>query len=94
MAYDYSKLNGKIIEVYGTRGAFAEAMEISDRTLSLKLNNLTSWKQPEITKACKLLKLEQDEIQDYFFDLKVQEVWTRKEWNYGKCNSFNSRRTI
>ena len=74
VAYDYSKLNGKIIEVYGTRGAFAEAMEISDRTLSLKLNNLTSWKQPEITKACKLLKLEQDEIQDYFFDLKVQEV--------------------
>ena len=74
MAYDYSKLNGKIVEIYGTRGAFAEAMEISDRTLSLKLNNLTSWKQPEITKACKLLNLEQSEIQDYFFALKVQEV--------------------
>ena len=74
VAYDYSKLNGKIIEVYGTRGAFAEAMEVSDRTISLKLNNLTSWKQPEITKACKLLNLEQSEIQDYFFALKVQEV--------------------
>lgn len=74
VAYDYSKLNGKIIEIYGTRGAFAEAMEVSDRTLSLKLNNLTSWKQPEITKACKLLNLEQSEIQDYFFALKVQEV--------------------
>ena len=74
MTYDYSKLNGKIIEFYGTRGAFAEAMEMSDRTLSLKLNNLTSWKQPEITKACRLLKLEQDEIQDYFFDLQVQEI--------------------
>lgn len=74
MAYDYSKLNGKIIEVYGTRGSFAEAMGVSDRTLSLKLNNLTSWKQPEITKACKLLNLEQNEIQDYFFDLKVQEI--------------------
>ena len=76
MAYDYSKLSGKIIEIFGTRSNFANAMEMSERTLSLKLNNLTSWKQPEITRACSLLGLSEFEIKDYFFTLTVQETWT------------------
>lgn len=78
MAYDYSKLSGKIIEIFGTRSNFANEMEMSERTLSLKLNNLTSWKQPEITKACNLLGLSEFEIKDYFFTLTVQETWTQK----------------
>lgn len=73
MAYDYSKLNGRIVEVFGTRGNFAEAMNMSERSLSLKLNNLTSWKQPEITKACESLNLKESDIKDYFFTLKVQQ---------------------
>lgn len=79
MAYDYSKLSGKIIEIFGTRSSFANAMGMSERTLSLKLNNLTSWKQPEITKACNLLGLSEFEIKDYFFTLTVQETWTIKK---------------
>jgi len=36
--YKYRKLIGRIIETYGTRKAFAEAVGISENYLSLKLN--------------------------------------------------------
>lgn len=74
MAYDYSRLSGKIVEVFGTRGNFANAMEMSERSLSLKLNNLVSWRQPEMTKACLLLKIDPEDIKDYFFTFEVQET--------------------
>lgn len=38
MAFDYNKLRGKIVKKYKTQGAFAKAMGVSERTLSLKLN--------------------------------------------------------
>lgn len=67
MDYDYSKLRGKITELYGKSEAFAEAVGVSERTLSLKLNNKRSWKQPEIEKACGLLEIPCTEIPAYFF---------------------------
>lgn len=74
MTYDYSRLSGKIVEVFGTRGSFASAMEMSERSLSLKLNNQVSWRQPEMMKACMLLKIDPGDIKDYFFTLEVQET--------------------
>ena len=50
MAFDYSKLRGKIVEIFGTQSCFAVAMGWSERTLSLKLNGLRTWKQPDICK--------------------------------------------
>lgn len=35
MAFDYSKLKGRIIEKYDSQSSFANAMEWSERTLSL-----------------------------------------------------------
>lgn len=70
--YDYSKLSGKIVEVFGTQAIFAEAMGMSERTLSLKLNNIRSFKQPEITRACTLLKIAVCDIPEYFFTIEVQ----------------------
>lgn len=72
MAYDYSKLIGRIIEKYTSRGSFAKAMGLSERTMSLKLNSLVSFKQAEISKACELLEVNDEEIPAYFFTLKVQ----------------------
>lgn len=68
MGYDYSKLNGKIVEVFGTRGNFAKQMGLSERTISLKLNNKVFWKQNEIQKAINLLNIQIKEMQDYFFN--------------------------
>ena len=38
MSFNHNKLRGKIIEKYGTQGAFAKALGVSERTLSLKIN--------------------------------------------------------
>lgn len=73
MAYDYAKLNGKIVEKCGTQAVFAERMGLSERTISLKLNNKVAFKQPEIQKALSILELTESDIQAYFFTLKVQD---------------------
>lgn len=72
MAYDYSKLLGRITEKYGSQANFAGAMGLSERSLSLKLNGKVGWKQAEIAKACTLLDLTGADIPEYFFTLKVQ----------------------
>lgn len=72
MAYDYAKLNGRIIEKCGTQVVFAERMGLSERTVSLKLNNKVAWKQPEMQKAAGVLEFPETEIQTYFFTMKVQ----------------------
>ena len=72
MAYDYSKLNGRIVEKCGTQAAFADRMGLSERTVSLKLNNKVAWKQPEMQKAAVILEFPETEIQTYFFTMKVQ----------------------
>lgn len=73
MAYDYRKLRGKIIEKYGTLKNFALEMQWSERTLSLKMNCKVFWKQPEITKAARLLEISSDEVIEYFFTQNVQK---------------------
>lgn len=74
MLYDYSKLNGRIVEVFGTKKKFAESMNLSVKSVSSKTNNKRSWQQDEISKACELLKIPSDEINLYFFKFKVQEL--------------------
>lgn len=71
MAYDYSKLNGRIVEKCGTQAVFADRMGLSERTVSLKLNNKVAWKQPEMQKAAVILEFPETEIQTYFFTMKV-----------------------
>lgn len=72
MAFNYNKLSGKIVEVFGTRYKFAEAMEWSERTLSLKMSGKRSWNQSDICKAMNLLDLTEEDIPVYFFMPKVQ----------------------
>ena len=74
MAFDYSKLRGRIIEKFGTQISFADAMQWSERTLSLKLNSKVAWKQHEICKAIELLELTHGDIREYFFNVKVQNI--------------------
>lgn len=74
MAFDYSKLKGRIIEKFSTQYAFAKGIGWSERTLSLKLSGSRSWKQPEILKAIELLELSKNDINEYFFTQKVQNI--------------------
>ena len=72
MTYDYSKLLGRITEKMGTQAKFANAMNISERTCSLKLNGKIPFKQTEIVQACQVLEIANSDISSYFFNLKVQ----------------------
>lgn len=63
----YSKLRGKIKEVYFSNKNFAAAMAIDLSTLSAKLNNNSQWKREEIVKACELLDIPIEEVHLYFF---------------------------
>ena len=74
MAFDYSKLRGKIVEKYGNQGEFAKAMNWSERTLSNKMKGKIAWKQTDILSAVGLLGLSENDIQDYFFTMRVQNI--------------------
>lgn len=64
---NFSKLRGKIREVFGTETAFASAMEMNAASLSAKLNNVSPWKREELEKACELLGIPIERVHVYFF---------------------------
>lgn len=72
--FDFSKLRGKIKEMYGTQLAFSNDMGLNEVTLSNKLNNNVEFTSKEILKASRLLDIEKRLIPDYFFKIKVQEI--------------------
>ena len=73
VVFDYSKLRGRIVEKYGTQRRFAMENQLSDRSMSLKLNNDIRLSQEEIMKSCELLDIDTQEIPVYFFAQKVSK---------------------
>lgn len=67
MTYNYNKLKGKITEKFGTQKEFAKAMEITENSISRKLQNQSEWTQAEMDKSMMLLDIPFAEIGDYFF---------------------------
>ena len=57
--FDYSKLKGKIKELYDSQVNFSKYAGLSEKSISDKLNN-------------KVLKIERVQIGEYFFNEKVQ----------------------
>lgn len=73
MAFNYSKLKGKIIECWGSYSKFAERIGLSSATLSLRLNNKICFSQEEIIAICKELGIKDKEISLYFFEKEVKK---------------------
>ena len=69
MPYNYSKLLGRIVERVGTQRNFADAINLSERSVSLKLNGKVGWTQCEIARACEVLAIKDEDIPSYFFAL-------------------------
>jgi transcriptional regulator with XRE-family HTH domain len=67
MTFNYSKLRGRIREVFGTQDRFAEAMGRSNTSISQKLNNKSEWTQKEINRAVEVLGIDDVDISAYFF---------------------------
>lgn len=89
MAFNYSKLRGKIREVYNTQANFAKAIGISRSSLNQRLNNILDFSQTEMERSADALGFAKDEIPAYFFAVEVQ----KSEHNSGKearqfCNDY------
>ena len=63
----FPKLDGKITEVFGTRSCFADALGISENSISSKMQGKSKWKEREILKSCELLNIAKADIPEYFF---------------------------
>lgn len=79
MSFDYSKLSGRIREKYRTQAEFSKALNMSERSLSLKLGGKRAWTQAEIDRAVTCLGLTEQDIPDYFFKKLVQNIELMKE---------------
>ena len=64
---DYSDLRLKIRSVYHRLEDFAKDMNISQGTLTQKLNGKSEWTRAEVEKTSVLLELSNEEIIRYFF---------------------------
>ncbi|MDY2793993.1 MAG: DUF739 family protein [Peptostreptococcus porci] len=73
MTWDYSRLKGKIKEVYNTQDNFAEALGMSRTSLSQRLNNQLEFSQNEIAKAMNLLGEDESNMVAFFYTPEVQK---------------------
>ena len=67
MAYNYSKLIGKIRERGFTQETLADAIGKDKSTLCSKLNNKGEFKAGEIDSICRELDIPNEQIGEYFF---------------------------
>lgn len=74
MAYDYSKLRGRIKEKFGTQDNFAAALKLSASALSQRLNNVSKFTQDEIVLACHILQIRDADAFDYFLPTKFRKT--------------------
>lgn len=74
MKWEYSKLKGKIKEIYDTQEAFSKEIGLSATSLNYKLNNQIQFRQEEIYAMINALSLEDSEIRVYFFTPFVEKT--------------------
>ena len=77
--FDFSKLYGKIREVFGTQEAFANAMGMGRNAVNQRLTGAIDWKSPEMVKACELLGIPLCDLWIYFFTPKVLKTRPAEE---------------
>lgn len=63
----YNKLKGRIIEKYGSQGKFAEALKMSENTVSRKMQDKVEFSKDDMVKWAELLDIDSSEFWDYFF---------------------------
>lgn len=65
--FKYAKLRGRIVEKYGTQGKFAEAIGISENSLSKKMTCVTGLSQDDILLWSDLLDIDKCDFGDFFY---------------------------
>ena len=70
MTFDYSKLKGRIREIYGTYENLLPKLTMSEATLSRKLNGKSYFDNQEMLELSDALGIDKDEFEHYFFKTK------------------------
>ena len=69
--FDYRKLRGRIVEMYGTQNEFFEHLNISKTALSKKMQNKSGFSQDDVVEWCNLLDIDLKDVGSFFYALKV-----------------------
>lgn len=73
MAFDYSKLRGRIVEKVGNQSSMADKLNCSDVAFSKKMNNKIRFSADDIIKITEILEIPKEEIGIYFFTEEVSK---------------------
>lgn len=68
----YRKLQGKIVEVYGSQRNFSDKIGLSDVSVTHKLSGKTTFRIDDIVKWSIALGITRDEVGNYFFANSLQ----------------------
>lgn len=67
MKFNYAKLRGRIVEIYGSQRKFAKALGISNEAVSKKMHNKVPFRQTEMVVISDLLGFPISDMDKYFF---------------------------
>jgi len=75
VAFNLAKLNGRVVERFGTRAAFAEASGISPGKLYPRLQGTVPFDTAEVAHIIRpeLLDIPPEEIPEYFFNTEFEK---------------------
>ncbi|MGF3075695.1 DUF739 family protein [Facklamia sp. P12945] len=74
MLFDYSKLKGRIKEKFNTYKNLTPLIDMSESTLSRKLNGKGYFDSQEIIDLSEALSIPDEERDQYFFNVKVRKT--------------------
>ena len=66
---NYNKLRGKIVEEYGSQKQFSTQINLSEQSITAKLNGRSDFSQDDIIKWSNALHIKKEEIGTYFFNI-------------------------
>jgi len=72
--FDYSKLRGRIKELYKTETEFAKELGLSTVSLSGRLNNKLNFEQSEMLKIGEMLNIDKEDLHNYFFTRQIKKT--------------------
>lgn len=68
---EHQKLRGRIVELYGSQGAFAKEIGKTEQCITAKLSGKTQFSQADIIEWSNALQINVDEVGVYFFANKL-----------------------
>ena len=71
LSRDNLNLRGRIIQKYGSQGAFAKRLGKSEQTVTAKLNGRSQFTQEDILNWCNALDIIAEDVGEYFFAEKL-----------------------